>query len=406
MADMMLTGRVLDAAGGPATRGSRTTWPMRAAAWTRRWSWPARSPTNSPVTNFAVLQALPRIAQASPAEGFLMESLMAAVAGGQRRGQDADAGVPRGPRGEGAASRDRRARPQLLWRAAGGRAGDDPDRATSCLAGARARPGLRDLRRSCTRGRSTTSTGSGRRSGSYFGVRSHAPYEAVLGRRGDAGRAVVPGRDAQLRRARARAARRRRRRRGACIAHSQTRDRDRADLGRAARPGRPGPRRAAAARRRPRRPGRRRTCPTSPRRSSPSSPPRAWARSGRAARRSSARAAWSTGSPRSSPRCCWRSPATATATRTSTAASRWPRSAPGCRPSSTSCTCRTARTTLPDARRLGATCSPSPADARVRAGAVRPPAVRAVLLRHHRAAEGDRARPRRDPAGAPEEPRA
>ena len=43
--------------------------------------------------------------------------------------------------------------------------------------------------------------------------------------------------------------------------------------------------------------------------------------------------------------------------------------------------------------------------ARVRAGRLRPPAVRAVLLRHHRQAEGDRARPRRDPAGAPEEPR-
>ena len=37
---------------------------------------------NSPVTNFAVLQALPRIAEANPAEGFLMEALMAAVAGG------------------------------------------------------------------------------------------------------------------------------------------------------------------------------------------------------------------------------------------------------------------------------------------------------------------------------------
>ncbi len=43
---------------------------------------------------------------------------------------------------------------------------------------------------------------------------------------------------------------------------------------------------------------------------------------------------------------------------------------------------------------------------RVRPGPVRPPAVRAVLLRHHRQAEGDRAQPRRDPAGAPEEPRA
>ena len=89
----------------------------------------------------------------------------------------------------------------------------------------------------------------------------------------------------------------------------------RADLGRAARAGRPGPRRPAAARRRPGRPGGRPTCRTSPRRWSRSSPPRAWARSGRAARRSSARAAWSTGSARSSRRSCSRSPGTATATK-------------------------------------------------------------------------------------------
>ena len=37
---------------------------------------------------------------------------------------------------------------------------------------------------------------------------------------------------------------------------------------------------------------------------------------------------------------------------------------------------------------------------RVRPRALRPPAVRAVLLGHHRAAEGHRARPRRDPARA------
>ena len=44
--------------------------------------------------------------------------------------------------------------------------------------------------------------------------------------------------------------------------------------------------------------------------------------------------------------------------------------------------------------------------ARVRAGAVRPPAVRALLSRHDRAAEADRPRPRRHPARAPQEPRA
>ena len=45
-------------------------------------------------------------------------------------------------------------------------------------------------------------------------------------------------------------------------------------------------------------------------------------------------------------------------------------------------------------RSAGRSCSPSRA-ARVRAGCVRPPALRPLLLRHDRAAEGDRPRPRR-----------
>jgi hypothetical protein len=35
---------------------------------------------NSPITNYAVIHALPRIAQAAPETGLLLESLMAAVA--------------------------------------------------------------------------------------------------------------------------------------------------------------------------------------------------------------------------------------------------------------------------------------------------------------------------------------
>ena len=37
---------------------------------------------NAQMTNFAVLQALPRIAESSPSQGYLLEALMAAVAGG------------------------------------------------------------------------------------------------------------------------------------------------------------------------------------------------------------------------------------------------------------------------------------------------------------------------------------
>jgi enoyl-CoA hydratase/carnithine racemase len=39
-----------------------------------------RIAANSPVTNYAVLHALPRIAESSPEAGLMLESLMAAVA--------------------------------------------------------------------------------------------------------------------------------------------------------------------------------------------------------------------------------------------------------------------------------------------------------------------------------------
>jgi hypothetical protein len=39
---------------------------------------------NAPMSNFAVMQALPRIAELSQAEGLFVESLMAAIAAGRR----------------------------------------------------------------------------------------------------------------------------------------------------------------------------------------------------------------------------------------------------------------------------------------------------------------------------------
>ena len=81
MADMMLTGRVLDAEEGHGLGLSQyLTGPGEGLA--RGMELAAGIAANSPVTNFAVLQALPRIAEANPAEGYLMESLMAAVASG------------------------------------------------------------------------------------------------------------------------------------------------------------------------------------------------------------------------------------------------------------------------------------------------------------------------------------
>ena len=38
--------------------------------------------TNAPMTNFAIMHALPRIAESDPASGYVAEALMAAVAQG------------------------------------------------------------------------------------------------------------------------------------------------------------------------------------------------------------------------------------------------------------------------------------------------------------------------------------
>ncbi len=81
MADMMLTGRVHDAEAGHAMGLTQyLTGPGEASA--KGLELAGRIAANSPVTNFAVLHALPRIAEANPREGFMLESLMAAVSQG------------------------------------------------------------------------------------------------------------------------------------------------------------------------------------------------------------------------------------------------------------------------------------------------------------------------------------
>lgn len=87
MADMMLTGRVLDADEGAALGLSQ----YRVGAGeglTHALKLAATIAANSPVTNFAVLQALPRIAAADPDQGYLLESLMAAVASSSGEAQE------------------------------------------------------------------------------------------------------------------------------------------------------------------------------------------------------------------------------------------------------------------------------------------------------------------------------
>lgn len=81
MADMMLTGRVLDAPTGQDLGISQyLTGDGEGLAAAIELA--ERIAENSRVTNYAVLQALPRIAEMAPAEGLFVESLMAAISQG------------------------------------------------------------------------------------------------------------------------------------------------------------------------------------------------------------------------------------------------------------------------------------------------------------------------------------
>ena len=79
MADMMLTGRVYSATEGSAYGFSQYLTEAEGAL-PKALELAERVAANAPLTNFAVLQALPMIAEANPQTGLLMESLMATVA--------------------------------------------------------------------------------------------------------------------------------------------------------------------------------------------------------------------------------------------------------------------------------------------------------------------------------------
>ncbi|WP_246121863.1 crotonase/enoyl-CoA hydratase family protein [Pseudonocardia cypriaca] len=87
MTDMMLTGRVLDATEGQAAGLSTYLVEDGAGPATAR-ELAGRAAANSPVTNYAVLQALPRIAETGRDEGFFLEALMAAVASSSGEAQE------------------------------------------------------------------------------------------------------------------------------------------------------------------------------------------------------------------------------------------------------------------------------------------------------------------------------
>jgi (methylthio)acryloyl-CoA hydratase len=79
MTDMMLTGRVYSATEG-SSYGFAQYLTEAGGALPKAIELAERIAANAPLTNFAVLQALPMIAESNPQTGLLMESLMATVA--------------------------------------------------------------------------------------------------------------------------------------------------------------------------------------------------------------------------------------------------------------------------------------------------------------------------------------
>jgi enoyl-CoA hydratase/carnithine racemase len=81
MTDMMLTGRVLDAAQGHAA-GISHYLVGAGQAVPRAFELARRIAEHAPLSNFAVMHALPRIAEMGQDDGLFVESLMAAIAQG------------------------------------------------------------------------------------------------------------------------------------------------------------------------------------------------------------------------------------------------------------------------------------------------------------------------------------
>ena len=79
MTDLMMTGRVLDADEGLAV-GLAQYLVAEGESLARALALAERIASNAPMSNFAVMHALPRIADQSQSEGLFTESLMAAVA--------------------------------------------------------------------------------------------------------------------------------------------------------------------------------------------------------------------------------------------------------------------------------------------------------------------------------------
>lgn len=87
VADLMLTGRVLTADEGHAF-GLSHYLTDTGQGFAKAMELAQSICTNSPVTNYAVIHVLPRIAEVNPVEGYVMESLMAAISQGTDEAKD------------------------------------------------------------------------------------------------------------------------------------------------------------------------------------------------------------------------------------------------------------------------------------------------------------------------------
>ena len=87
MADMMLTGRVLDADEGQQA-GLSQYRVAEGQGLSKAMELARRVAENAPMSNFAVMHALPRIADMSQSDGLFVESLMAAIAQAEPAAKD------------------------------------------------------------------------------------------------------------------------------------------------------------------------------------------------------------------------------------------------------------------------------------------------------------------------------
>ena len=94
MMDMMLTGRTYGAEEGQAL-GLSHYLVAPGAGLAKGIELAKRIAGNAPMTNFAVMHVLPRIAEQDRASGYLIEALMAAIAQGDDEAKARLQGFPR-----------------------------------------------------------------------------------------------------------------------------------------------------------------------------------------------------------------------------------------------------------------------------------------------------------------------